>query len=132
MSSLNETKQEVASGAAEPDASPERGGDAAKDRGGKAAHDVQVHVDYISADEPIHRKFSPETTIAAIKQWAREQFVPQPPSDKAYYLNDDKSRRRFTAEEEQRTLAQLGYEHAAHFRLNEEQAAGGFDIGACD
>lgn len=130
MSNMNETKQEVASGVAARAASPERGGDAAKDRGGKPAHDVQVHVDYISADEPIHRKFPPETTIAAVKQWAREQFVPQPPSDKAYYLNDDKTRHRFTAEEEQQTLAQRGYENEAHFRLNEEQAAGSFDISA--
>ena len=132
MRNMNETKQEVASGDGERAASPERGGDAAKDRGGKPAHDVQVHVDYISADEPIHRKFPPNTTIAAIKQWAREQFVPQPPSDKAYYLNDDKTRHRFTTEEEQQTLAQRGYENAAHFRLNEEQAAGAFDIGARD
>jgi hypothetical protein len=132
MSSMNEAEQEVASGGAERAASPERGGDAAEDRGGKPAHDIQVLVDYISADEPIHEKFPPETTIAAVKQWAREQFVPQPPSDKAYYLNDDKTRHRFTADEEQRTLAQLGYEHVAHFRLNEEQAAGALGITARD
>lgn len=132
MSITNETKEEMASGVTERAASPARGDDAAKGRGGKSAHEVQVHVDYISADEPIHQKFPPETTIAAIKEWAREQFVPLPPSDKAYYLNDDKTRHRFTADEEQRTLAQLDYEHVAHFRLNEEQASGTFDIGACD
>lgn len=127
---MHQRSPETSSGVAEPAASPERGGDTATDRGGKPAHDVQVHVDYISADEPIHRKFPPDTTIAAVKQWAREQFVPQPPSDKAYYLNDDKTRHRFTADEEQRTLAHLGYEHVAHFRLNEEQAAGIIGIGA--
>jgi hypothetical protein len=132
MSNMNETKQEVASGDAVRAASTERGGVAANDGGAKPAHDVQVHVDYISADEPIHEKFPPETTIAAIKQWAREQFVPQPPSDKAYYLNDDKTRHRFTADEEQQTLAQRGYENAAHFRLNEEQAAGAVGIGPRD
>lgn len=132
MCNMSETKQELASGVSEQAASPKRGGDAARDRGGKPAHDVQVHVDYISADEPIHRKFSAETTIAAVKQWAREQFVPLPPSDKAYYLNDDKTRHRFTAEEEQQTIAQRGYEQVAHLRLNEEQAAGCFSIGARD
>jgi hypothetical protein len=101
-----------------------RGGGAATKPDEKPAHDVEVHVDYISADEPIHRKFSPETLLGAVKQWAREQFVPNPPSDKAYYLNDDKTRHRFISEEELHTLAQLGYEHSAHFRLNEEQASG--------
>jgi hypothetical protein len=86
--------------------------------------DVQVHMDYISADEPIHKKFASNTLIAAVKDWARQTFVPNPPSDKAYYLNDDKSRHRFTAEEEQKTLAELGYKGSAHLRLNEEQASG--------
>jgi len=105
-------------------ASSQHGGGAAEVLVGKPVQDVQLHVDYISADEPIHRKFPSDTILAAVKQWAREQFVPHPPSDKAYYLNDDKTRHRFTPEEEQRTLAHLGYEHSAHFRLNEEQASG--------
>lgn len=131
MSTIKEAKDDVASGVAQRAVSPERA-DSGQDRDDKTVHDVQVHVDYISADEPIHGTFPPDTTIAAIKLWAREQFVPQPPSDKAYYLNDDKTRRRFTTDEEQRTLSQLGYEHVAHFRLNEEQATGVSDIGACD
>jgi hypothetical protein len=85
---------------------------------------VVVHVDYISADEPIQSKFPPNTLLGAVKDWARQQFVPNPPSDKAYYLNDDKTRHRFTPAEEQKSLADLGYEHTAHFRLNEEQASG--------
>src|SRR5690242_10279535 len=87
-------------------------------------HDVQVHVDYISADEPIHRKFPQATQLVVVKTWAREQFVPHPPSDKTYYLNDEKTRHRFTAAEEEQTLAQLGYTHSAHLRLNEEQVSG--------
>lgn len=90
-----------------------------------AERTVQVHCDYISADEPIHERFPAGTVLAVVKNWARETFVPNPPSDKAYYLNDDKTRHRFTSEEELRTLAMLGYERGAvHFRLNEEQASG--------
>ena len=118
------------SGVAEADNSAVRGV-AAKDRDDKPGKpekpetNVQVHCDYISADEPIHRKFSTGTVLAVVKEWARTEFVPNPPSDKAYYLNDDKTRHRFTAEEEQQTLAQLGYERGAvHLRLNEEQASG--------
>jgi hypothetical protein len=94
------------------------------DRSDHEAHDVQVHVDYISADNPIHRKFPPTTQLLVVKTWAQQTFVPHPPSDKAYYLNDDKTRRRFTTEEEQKTLADLGYTHVAHLRLNEEQVSG--------
>lgn len=89
-----------------------------------AAHGVSVTCDYISADEPIHQKFPGTTLLAAVKQWAREKFVPHPPSDKAYYLNDDKSRHPFTPAEEQSTLVELGYREVAHLRLNEEQASG--------
>ncbi len=85
---------------------------------------VEVHCDYISADEPIHRKFPPTATLAEVKAWAREIFVPNPPSGKAYYLSDDKTRRRFTPEEEALTLQQAGYEHEAKLRLNEEQVSG--------
>lgn len=96
-----------------------RTGDEKEGHGG-----VQVHVDYISADEPIHDSFAPDTKLIAVKDWARARFVPNPPSDKTYYLNDDKSRHRFTTDEEQKTLEQLGYTHIAHFRLNEEQVSG--------
>jgi hypothetical protein len=85
---------------------------------------VQVHVDYISADEPIHAGYPATTRLLVVKAWAQKTFVPNPPSDKTYYLNDDKTRHRFTTEEEQKTLAELGYIHVAHFRLNEEQIAG--------
>ena len=85
---------------------------------------VEVHCDYISADEPIKRKFPSSTPLVEVKDWARGEFVPNPPSDKVYYLSDDKTRHRFTADEETRTLEQLGYEHQAKLRLNEEQAAG--------
>jgi hypothetical protein len=95
-------------------------------------HKVHVPVDNISADEPSHAAFSHETTSASLKQWARERFISNPPSDKAYYLNDDKSRHRFTTEEELQTLGQLGYDHVAHFRLNEEQAAGCTNFWAVD
>src|SRR5689334_14543929 len=105
--------------ATQPGADPMKDADKAKE-----GHDVNVHCDYISADEPIHRKFPADTVLSGVKQWAREQFVPTPPSDKAYYLNDDKTRHRFTEDEEKRTLSQLGYDHIAHFRLNEEQASG--------
>jgi len=121
MNTTNETPDGAQSDAAGLAASAEHGG---HDQGDKRAHDVAVKCDYISADEPIHRKFPPATLLAAVKQWAREELVPNPPSDKAYYLNDDKSRHRFTAEEEQKTLVQLGYQHNAHLRLNEEQASG--------
>jgi len=86
---------------------------------------VEVHCDYISADEPIKRKFPSSTVLAEVKEWARGEFVPNPPSDKAYYLSDDKSRHRFTTEEETQSLDQVGYKHEAKLRLNEEQAAGG-------
>jgi hypothetical protein len=85
---------------------------------------VEVHCDYLGADDPIKRKFPQTAKLAEVKQWARESFVPHPPSDKAYYLNDDKTRHRFTAEEEQKSLLALGYEHQAKLRLNEEQVAG--------
>jgi len=87
-------------------------------------HEVQVHVDYISADEPVHRKFPADTVLSEVKKWAREHFAPNPPSNRNFYLNDDKTRHRFTADEEQETLAELGYEHSAHLRLNEEQISG--------
>jgi len=95
-----------------------------KPRLGTGREKVEVHCDYISADKPIHEKFSPDASIADVKTWAREQFVPNPPSDKIYYLNDDKTRRRFTQEDETKSLVALGYEHVAHFRLNEEQWSG--------
>ena len=85
---------------------------------------VEVHVDYISADEPIHRKFPAAATLLEVKTWARTQFVPNPPSNKTYYLSDDKTRRRFTTEEEALTLEQAGYKHEARLRLNEEQVSG--------
>jgi hypothetical protein len=121
MSTTNETPDGAQSGAAELTALADH---SRHDHDDERAHDVAVKCDYISADQPIHRKFPPATLLAAVKQWAREEFVPNPPSDKAYYLNDDKSRHRFTKEEQQKTLALLGYEHTAHFRLNEEQASG--------
>ena len=85
---------------------------------------VQVHCDYLSADEPIHRAFSSTATLGEVKDWARGQFVPNPPSDKTYYLSDEKTRKRFNSEEEKETLAEAGYEHEAKFRLGEEQIAG--------
>jgi hypothetical protein len=123
MSNVNETPDASQAGAGGQVDPAEHGGHDGPDQD-KQAHEVAVKCDYISADDPIHRKFPPATLLAAVKQWAREEFVPNPPSDKAYYLNDDKSRHRFTAEEEQKTLAQLGYRQSAHFRLNEEQASG--------
>lgn len=86
--------------------------------------EVQVHMDYISADDPIHQKFPDTALLAAVKEWARGIFVPEPPSDKAFYVTDDKTRHRFTPEEELRSLNALGYEHVAHLRLNEEQISG--------
>lgn len=89
------------------------------------AKDVEVHCDYLGADEAIRRKFPQTALMADVKKWARQTFVPNPPSDKAYYLNDDKTRRRFTEEEEQKSLLAMEYEHKADFRLSEEQIAGG-------
>ncbi len=98
--------------------------DAGVDREQKGGDLVEVHCDYISADEPIKKKFPSSSTLVEVKKWAREEFVPNPPSDKVYYLSDDKTRHRFTSEEEQRTLEQAGYKNQAKLRLNEEQAAG--------
>ena len=94
--------------------------------GGAAAgpQQVEVHCDYLAADDKIRAKFAQSTRLIEVKAWARAEFVPNPPSDKAYYLNDDKSRHRFTPEEEQKTLLDLGYQHKADLRLNEEQASG--------
>lgn len=94
--------------------------------GGKKPHGkaVVVECDYLGADDPIERTFASTTVLGEVKEWAKGKFVPVPPSDKTYYLNDDKTRHRFTAEEEQRTLESLGYEHEAEFRLNEEQMSG--------
>jgi len=102
------------------DANRHTGGEAES----KSGDLVEVHCDYISADEPIKRRFPSSTILGEVKEWARGEFVPNPPSDKAYYLSDDKSRHRFTADEEKQTLEQLGYKHEAKLRLNEEQAAG--------
>lgn len=124
MSTMKEKPDGPQSGAAGLAASAGHERHGGHDHDEKRAHDVAVQCDYISADEPIHRKFPPTTLLAAVKQWARDEFVPNPPSDKAYYLNDDKSRHHFTTEEEQKTLAHLGYKHSAHLRLNEEQASG--------
>jgi hypothetical protein len=85
---------------------------------------VRVHVDYISADHPIQRDFAESTLLSAVKEWARREFVPNPPSDKAFYLVDEKTGHRFSEREEQESLKTLGYKHVAHFRLNEEQIAG--------
>lgn len=111
-------------GASTVDGSQSNNDERGKNHSPNPTYAVQVHVDYISADEPIHQAFSPDTLLTVVKQWAREILVPHPPSDKTYYLNDDKTRHRFTAAEEQQTLTQLGYEHDAHLRLNEEQASG--------
>lgn len=124
MSNMTEDPNEVQSSVADLGRPAEHGGHDGHGRDDRPAQDVTVKCDYISADAPIHRKFPPTTLLAVVKQWAREEFVPNPPSDKTYYLNDDKTRHRFTAEEEQQTLAQLGYKQSAHFRLNEEQASG--------
>jgi len=85
---------------------------------------VNVVCDYLSADDVIERIFPANTELRRVKEWAREVFVPNPPSDKAFFLSDDKTRHRFTESEEQKTLAQLGYSHQAHLRLHEEQVAG--------
>ncbi len=90
--------------------------------------EVEVHCDYLGADEKIRRKFPQTALMGEVKQWAREQFAPNPPSDKAYYLVDDKTRHRFTEEEERRTLLTLGYEHKADLRLAEEQVAGALAV----
>lgn len=131
MSKINEAHDATPIGVVDRNTTvpPDDGSDvqsAARDMLAKpAVREVQVHCDYISADGPIHRKFDTDTTLAIVKDWARSMFVPNPPSDKAYYLNDDKTRHRFTEQEEQQSLAQLGYEHGAvHLRLNEEQASG--------
>ena len=110
---------------AEPAAERSLGGKTlAQSVGVPQKHNVEVLVDYISADAPVHHRFGLDTTIGAVKSWARQEFVPNPPSDKAFYLNDDKTRHRFTEAEEAMSLAQLGYSHEAKFRLNEEQIAG--------
>jgi len=70
--------------------------DAGVDREQKGGDLVEVHCDYISADEPIKKKFPSSSTLVEVKKWAREEFVPNPPSDKVYYLSDDKTRHRFT------------------------------------
>ena len=100
--------------------------DVQKGKGAGKPHvqEVEVHCDYLGADEKIRRKFPQTALLAEVKQWARETFVPNPPSDKASFLNDDKTRHRFTEEEEQRSLLAMGYEHKADFRLSEEQVAG--------
>ena len=98
--------------------------DSAKEHGGKNETMIEVHCDYLGADDPINRKFGESTLLSEVKQWAREQFVPSPPSDKAYFLNDDKTRHRFTAGEEEMSLVALGYKHKADLRLTEEQLSG--------
>jgi hypothetical protein len=98
-----------------------QGGDTEQKGGGDL---IEVHCDYISADKPIKRKFAPSTPLADVKEWAKGEFVPNPPSDKTYYLSDDKTRHRFTPDEERLTLEQLGYKNEAKLRLHEEQVAG--------
>ncbi len=98
--------------------------DTAKEHSAKNETSIEVHCDYLGADEPIKRKFVESALLSEVKQWAREHFVPSPPSDKAYFLNDDKTRHRFTAEEENMSLAALGFRHKADLRLTEEQLSG--------
>jgi hypothetical protein len=104
--------------------------DTAEEHGRKNETMIEVHCDYLGADDPIKRKFGESTLLSEVRQWAREHFVPSPPSDKAYFLNDDKTRHRFTAEEEAMSLVALGYKHKADLRLTEEQLSGGSFI--CD
>lgn len=85
---------------------------------------VLVSVDYLGADEPIHRRFPQTALLGEVKVWAQEKFVPTPPPDKAFYLVDDKREHRFSLEEERKTLHDLKYEHTATLRLVEEQIAG--------
>ncbi len=106
-------------GSAVPDTTQ---GGASEQRGGGDL--IEVHCDYISADKPIKRKFAPSTPLSDVKEWAKAEFVPNPPSDKAYYLSDDKTRHRFTSDEERLTLEQLGYKNEAKLRLHEEKVAG--------
>lgn len=88
------------------------------------SHEVKVTCDYLSADEPIERLFLATDALTDVKAWALSVFVPHPPSDKTYWLSDDKTRQRFTTAQERETLAQLGYKHEAHLRLHEEQVSG--------
>ena len=85
---------------------------------------VKVTCDYLGADEPLTREFLQSTLLGAVKQWARGEFVPVPPSDKAYFIINDKTRHRFTDEEEHRSLLALGFDHKAELRLGEEQKSG--------
>lgn len=99
--------------------------DTSEKHGDKNETMIEVHCDYLGADDPIKRKFGESTLLLEVKRWAREDFVPSPPSDKAYFLNDDKTRHRFTADEEGMSLVALGYKHKADLRLTEEQLSGG-------
>lgn len=92
--------------------------------GATGSSGVQVHCDYLSADHPLHQAFSATATLREVKEWARAEFVPNPPSDKAFFLTDEKTRQRLSEEEELRTLQEAGYAHVAHFRLAEEQLSG--------
>jgi hypothetical protein len=85
---------------------------------------IIVSVDYLGADEPIHRRFPQGELLGDVKRWAQEKFVPTPPPDKAFYLVDDRREHRFSPEEERESLQSLKYEHKAAFRLVEEQIAG--------
>jgi hypothetical protein len=95
-----------------------------KDPSAKHEDEVEVHCDYLGADDAVKRKFLESASLSEVKSWAREHFVPNPPSDKAYFLNDDKTRHRFTQEEEAMSLQALGYHHKADLRLSEEQLSG--------
>ena len=104
------------------DSNEKHGDSAAKEvpRGAK----VKVTCDYLGADEPLTREFPQSALLHEVKDWAREKFVPVPPSDKAYFIINDKTRHRFTDEEEHRSLLALGFEHKADLRLGEEQKSG--------
>ena len=96
-----------------------------KSPGGNSDRDtVLVSVDYLGADEPIHRRFPATALLVEVKRWAQETFVPTPPPGKAFYLVDDRREHRFSPEEEGKTLRDLKYERTAEFRLVEEQIAG--------
>lgn len=89
-----------------------------------AGHDIEVHVSYIRAAHPIHRRFVLDTRLGAVLEWALQTFGLAPSPDQPYRLVNDRTDQTYTAAQELESLAQLGFVHEAKLRLAVEHLTG--------
>jgi hypothetical protein len=85
---------------------------------------VVVHVSYVRAEKPIVRRFNLEERLLAVLTWALTEFGLQPTADQRFYLVNTRTDRPYSAEQEQQSLAALGFEHQEKLRIAVEHLAG--------